>query len=65
MAVYVRAPTDVLQFTVTSVCFVVPFEPVHPKNVYPSLVGLLNVNLGVKPLYVAGLFPVAVPSARL
>ena len=31
----------------TLVCGVVPFEPVHPLNVYPFLVGLFNVNVAV------------------
>ena len=31
-----------------------PFVPVHPKKLYPAFSGLINVNVGVKTLYVAG-----------
>ena len=39
--------------TVTVVCGVVPFAPVHPVNVYPSFVGFTNVNVSVSTVYSA------------
>ena len=52
-AVYVLFP--VLPFgIVTVVCAVVPLLPVHPVNVYPLLVGFVNVIVCVSTLYCVG-----------
>ena len=65
-AVYILFP--VLPFSIiTSNSGIAPFAPVQPANVYPSLLGFINVIFLLSIVYVLGFVPVpaTVPSFKL